>query len=72
VRSTSSQRRHRHAVGDMIFNQQITTLPEPHHRQLLRLMQEADIAYGNLEFSINDRPELHLVFYNFALRQLRM
>jgi len=32
------------AVGDMIFNQQITTLPEPHHRQLLRLMQEADIA----------------------------
>jgi len=53
------------AVGDMIFNQQITTLPEPHHRQLLRLMQEADIAYGNLEFSINDRPELQRVFYNF-------
>jgi poly-gamma-glutamate synthesis protein (capsule biosynthesis protein) len=28
-------------------------------------MQEADIAYGNLEFSINDRPELQRVFYNF-------
>jgi len=53
------------AVGDMIFNQQISTLPEPHHRQLLRLMQEADIAYGNLEFSLNDRPELQRVFYNF-------
>ena len=53
------------AVGDMIFNSQISTLPEPDHRQLLRLMQEADIAYGNLEFSINDRPELQRVFYNF-------
>jgi poly-gamma-glutamate synthesis protein (capsule biosynthesis protein) len=53
------------AVGDVIFNQQISTLPEPHHQQLLRLMQEADIAYGNLEFSINDRPELQRVFYNF-------
>ena len=53
------------AVGDMIFNSQISTLPEPDHRQLLRLMQEADLAYGNLEFSINDRPELQRVFYNF-------
>ncbi|HOC41896.1 MAG TPA: CapA family protein [Thermoanaerobaculales bacterium] len=53
------------AVGDMIFNSQISTLPAPHHRQLLRLMQEADIAYGNLEFSINDRPDLQRVFYNF-------
>lgn len=52
-------------VGDMIFNQQISTLPEAHHQQLLRIMQEADIAYGNLEFSINDRPELQRPFYNF-------
>jgi poly-gamma-glutamate synthesis protein (capsule biosynthesis protein) len=53
------------AVGDMIFNQQISNLPEPYHRQLLRIMQEADIAYGNLEFSINDHPELQRPFYNF-------
>lgn len=53
------------AVGDMIFNHQISSLPEPDHQQLLRLMQEADIAYGNLEFSINDRPELQRPFYNF-------
>ncbi len=52
-------------VGDMIFNQQISTLPEPHHRQLLRLMQEADIAYGNLELSLNDHPEAQIPFYNF-------
>jgi poly-gamma-glutamate capsule biosynthesis protein CapA/YwtB (metallophosphatase superfamily) len=53
------------AVGDMIFNRQISTLSEPHHRQLLRLMQEADIAYGNLEFSLNDHPEAQRPFYNF-------
>ena len=53
------------AVGDMIFNEQISTLRDPERRQLLRLMQEADIAYGNLEFSINDRPELQRPFYNF-------
>jgi len=49
----------------MIFNQQISRLPEPDHQQLFRLMQEADIAYGNLEFSINSRPELQRPFYNF-------
>ncbi len=53
------------AVGDMIFNHQISNLPEPEHRQLLRIMQEADIAYGNLEFSLNDHPELQRPFYNF-------
>jgi poly-gamma-glutamate capsule biosynthesis protein CapA/YwtB (metallophosphatase superfamily) len=52
-------------VGDMIFNEQISRLREPDHRQLLRIMQEADIAYGNLEFSINDHPELQRPFYNF-------
>jgi poly-gamma-glutamate capsule biosynthesis protein CapA/YwtB (metallophosphatase superfamily) len=53
------------AVGDMIFNEQISNLPEPYHQQLFRLMQEADVAYGNLEFSINDHPELQRPFYNF-------
>lgn len=53
------------AVGDMIFNQQISTLDTPHHRQLLRIMQEADLAYGNLEFSLNAHPELQRPFYNF-------
>jgi poly-gamma-glutamate synthesis protein (capsule biosynthesis protein) len=52
-------------VGDMIFNEQISRLSDPDHRQLLRIMQEADIAYGNLEFSINEHPELQRPFYNF-------
>jgi hypothetical protein len=53
------------AVGDMIFNEQISRLPEPYHQQLFRLMQEADIGYGNLEFSLNSHPELQRPFYNF-------
>jgi hypothetical protein len=52
-------------VGDMIFNEQISRLVEPERAQLLRIMQEADIAYGNLEFSINGHPELQRPFYNF-------
>ena len=52
-------------VGDMIFNEQISNLPEPYHQQLFRLMQEADIAYGNLEFSMNEHPEAQRPFYNF-------
>lgn len=53
------------AVGDMIFNEQITHLADPEHRQLWRILQEADISYGNLEFSLNDRPDLQRPFYNF-------
>ncbi len=53
------------AVGDMIFNEQISNLPEAHHQQLFRIMQEADIAYGNLEFSMNSHPEAQRPFYNF-------
>lgn len=53
------------AVGDMIFNEQISTLHDDSHQQLFRLMQEADLAYGNLEFSMNDHPELQRPFYNF-------
>ncbi len=52
-------------VGDMIFNEQISLRREAERRQLLRIMQEADIAYGNLEFSLNDRPDLQRPFYNF-------
>ena len=57
------------AVGDMIFNEKISELPEPERRNLFRIMQEADVAYGNLEFSINDRPELQRPFYNFRARR---
>ncbi len=53
------------AVGDMIFNEQITQLPTPHHQQLFRILQEADLAYGNLEFSLNRHPEAQRPFYNF-------
>ncbi len=53
------------AVGDLIFNEKITHLTDPERRGIFRIMQEADIAYGNLEFSINDRPELQRPFYNF-------
>ncbi len=53
------------AVGDMIFNQQISTMQEPERRGLFRIMQQADIAYGNLEFSINQHPEAQRPFYNF-------
>ncbi len=54
-------------VGDMIFNEQISNLPEPDHQNLYRLMREADIAYGNLEMSLNERPELQRPFYNFRM-----
>jgi poly-gamma-glutamate synthesis protein (capsule biosynthesis protein) len=53
------------AVGDMIFNQPITQLVEPERAGLFRMLQEADVAYGNMEFSLNDRPELQRPFYNF-------
>ena len=53
------------AVGDMIFNERISHLKEPERRNLLRILQEADVAIGNLEFSLNDRPELQKPFYNF-------
>jgi len=53
------------AVGDMIFNEKISDLKDPDRQPIFRIMQEADIAYGNLEFSINDRPDLQRPFYNF-------
>ena len=53
------------AVGDMIFNQPISHLADPDRAGLFRIMQEADLAYGNMEFSLNDRPDLQRPFYNF-------
>ncbi len=53
------------AVGDMIFNEPISQIEAPERHQLLRIMQEADVAYGNMEFSINSHPELQRPFYNF-------
>lgn len=53
------------AVGDVIFNEQISNLKAPERQGLFRIMQQADLAYANLEFSINDRPELQKPFYNF-------
>lgn len=53
------------AVGDMIFNEPISQLTDPERAGLVRLMQEADVAYGNMEFSLNDRPDLQRPFYNF-------
>ncbi|MBL0311552.1 MAG: CapA family protein [Holophagaceae bacterium] len=53
------------AVGDMIFNQPISHLVDPDRAGLLQIMQEADIAYGNMEFSMNDRADLQRPFYNF-------
>ena len=53
------------AVGDLIFNERISHLREPERKNLLRILQEADVAIGNLEFSLNDRPELQKPFYNF-------
>ncbi|MFN7986715.1 MAG: CapA family protein [Thermoanaerobaculia bacterium] len=55
------------AVGDMIFNERITPLEAPERKNLLRILQEADVAYGNLEFSINERPDLQKPFYNFRV-----
>jgi len=53
------------AVGDLIFNERISHLGAPERKNLLRILQEADVAIGNLEFSLNDRPELQKPFYNF-------
>jgi poly-gamma-glutamate synthesis protein (capsule biosynthesis protein) len=55
------------AVGDMIFTQKISDFPEPDRQNLYRLMREADIAFGNLEMSLNEHPELQRPFYNFGM-----
>ena len=54
-------------VGDMIYTEKISDFPEPDHQNLYRLMREADIAYGNLEMSLNDLPKLPAEFYDFKM-----
>jgi poly-gamma-glutamate synthesis protein (capsule biosynthesis protein) len=54
------------AVGDMIFNQEITGYKEPDYQNLLRIMQDAHIAYGNLEMSLNEKPEEQRGTYQFG------
>ncbi|MCG8504913.1 MAG: CapA family protein [Sphingomonadales bacterium] len=53
------------AVGDMIWNRELTHFPEPDYRNLYRILQEAEIAYGNLEMSLNERPDLQRGLYNY-------
>jgi len=53
------------AVGDMIFNQEISGFKEPYYQNLYRIMQDAHIAYGNLEMPLNEKPELQRGTYNF-------
>lgn len=59
-------RRHRHGRGGHDLQRADHPAEGPERcGAFFRIMQEADIAYGNLEFSINDRPELQRPFYNF-------
>ena len=53
------------AVGDMIFNREITGHTEPAYQNLYRIIQGADIGFGNLEMSLNEKPELQRSPYNF-------
>jgi len=53
------------AVGDMIWNRELTHFTEPDYRNLYRILQESEIAYGNLEMSLNERPDLQKGLYNY-------
>lgn len=53
------------AVGDMIYNEEISHFTEPHYKNLYRIMRDARLAYGNLEMSLNERPELQRSTYLF-------
>ena len=53
------------AVGDMIFNREISGYTEPAYQNLYRIIQGADIGFGNLEMSLNEKPELQKNAYNF-------
>ncbi|MFC2165651.1 CapA family protein [Acidobacteriota bacterium] len=54
------------AVGDMIFNQEISGYKEPEYQNLYRIMRDAHIAYGNLEMSINEQPDKQMGTYDFG------
>lgn len=53
------------AVGDMIFTREISGYEEPEYQNLYRIMQDAHLAYGNLEMSLNDKPEEQKRTYDF-------
>ena len=53
------------AVGDMIYNREITHFKEPYHKNLYRIIQDARLAYGNLEMSLNERPGQQRATFNF-------
>lgn len=53
------------AVGDMIFNREISHFTEPHYQNLYRVLKNAKLAYGNLEMSLNEKPELQRGFRDF-------
>jgi poly-gamma-glutamate capsule biosynthesis protein CapA/YwtB (metallophosphatase superfamily) len=53
------------AVGDMIFNREITGIEDPPYQNLYRIIETSDIGFGNLEMSLNEKPELQKGVYNF-------
>jgi len=53
------------AVGDMIYNEEISHFTEPYYKNLYRILQDARLAYGNLEMSLNEKPELQRSTYQF-------
>lgn len=54
------------ALGDMIWTRNLTHFDEPEYRNLYRVLQQAEITYGNLEMSLNERPELQRGLYNYG------
>ncbi|MGY8796385.1 MAG: hypothetical protein ACKVJN_14905, partial [Woeseiales bacterium] len=53
------------AVGDMIFNREITGIEDSPYQNLYRIIEASDIGFGNLEMSLNEKPELQKGVYNF-------
>jgi poly-gamma-glutamate synthesis protein (capsule biosynthesis protein) len=49
----------------MIFNREISGHTKPAYQNLYRIIQGADIGFGNLEMSLNEKPELQRSLYNF-------
>ena len=54
------------ALGDMIWTRELTHFDEPEFRNLYRVLQEAEITYGNLEMSLNECPDLQQRLYNYG------
>ena len=49
----------------MIWNRELTHFAEPDYKNLYRILQEAEVTYGNLEMSLNERPDLQRGLYNY-------